>query len=395
MNVNFDRAIDRKSTNDMKWHTAPITGYLGITVREDMIPMWIADTDFASPQVVIDAIKARADKEIYGYCAPQKDYYDALAYWYREQFGWEIDPKWICITPTVVAAINIAIRAFTNPGDGVIIQQPVYDPFASLVLKTKRTVINNALVCKNGRYEMDYALLEKQASDSNTKLMVLCSPHNPVGRVWEREELLKLAEICRRNNVIVVSDEIHSDIVFGGHTHTVFPTLSKEAASNTILCTAPGKTFNLAGLKISNIFIENEELRTAFNTEQLAMSLDVRNTFGIEAVPAAYSPEGKAWLEELLVYLEGNNDLVAEEVAKMQGVTMRKPEGSFLCWLDFSGTGLSDKELQKRIIMDAAVICVPGGWFGKDGELHLRLNTGCIRATLTEALKRIREAIAQ
>lgn len=393
MKVDFDRAIDRKLTNDMKWHSAPVTGYLGVSVPEDMIPMWIADTDFASPQIVIDAIKDRAAKEIYGYCAPQKGYYDALAYWYEAQFGWAIDPKWVCITPTVVAAINIAIRAFTSVGDGIIIQQPVYDPFASLVQKTNRTVVNNALVCKNGRYEMDYELLEKQASDPNNKLMVLCSPHNPVGRVWERDELLKLDEICRRNNVIVVSDEIHSDIVFTGHPHTVYSTLSDETAANTILCTAPGKTFNLAGLKISNVFIVNEQIRTAFTTQQLAMSLDVRNTFGIEAVPAAYSPQGKEWLDQLLVYLEKNNNLVVQEVAKMQGVTVYKPEGSFLCWLNFSGTGLSDKELLQRIVLEKAVICVPGSWFGKDGEHHLRLNTGCTKATLTEALKRIREAL--
>lgn len=393
MRVDFDRSIDRRCTRDLKWRAESAQGYLGTPIKQDMLPMWIADMDFACPQVLYDAIRARTDKEIFGYCAPDKDYFAALCYWMRECHGWEIDPAWICTTPTVVAAINIAIRTFTNEGDGIIIQQPVYDPFATLVKRTGRRIVNNALLCKDGAYTMDFELLERQAANPDTKLMVFCSPHNPVGRVWTREELVRLDDICRKNHVIIVSDEIHSDIVLGGHKHTVLPMLSEGALANTILCTAPGKTFNVAGLKISNIIIADAEMRKAFNEQQLNMSLDVRNTFGIEAVAAVYSPEGKAWVEQLLEYLDGSVELIEKAVKDMPGVTFTRPEGTFLGWLNFAGTGLSDSELREKIIVEEAVICTPGVWFGPGGEKYLRLNFGCTHGTLTEAMSRICKVI--
>ena len=258
MTYNFDRLIDRKSTSDIKWRTQGLRAFLPVEVSEDFIPMWIADMDFACPPCIVDAVTARAGQEIFGYCAPRDGYVEALKWWYSSRFGLELKKEWLSVLPTVVAAINMGIRAFTQPGDQVIIQQPVYDPFASLVAKTGRELVNNALLFRDGDYYMDFDLLEKQAADPKAKVLILCSPHNPVGRVWKKEELARLGEICKRHQVLVISDEIHSDIIFSGHSHTPFP-LASDAPC--ILCTAPGKTFNVAGLRASNIFIFDPELR--------------------------------------------------------------------------------------------------------------------------------------
>ena len=390
----FDREIPRALTNDVKWRKEGINAYLDIPIRDDMIPMWLADTDFACPPVVVEAIKKRANQEIFGYCAPGDAFYTAVQGWLEKRFGWTVQKDWMVVTPTVVAAINIAIRAFTQPGGGVIIQQPVYDPFATLVKRTGRVIVNNALKPVDGRYEMDFDLLERQAADDQNKLLILCSPHNPVGRVWTREELARLADICNRNGVLVVADEIHADIIYSGHSHTPYPTVAPENGANTIYCMAPGKTFNVAGLKTSLVLIENPALREQYVQQCLAMSLDIKNTFGIEATAAAYSPEGEAWMRELLVYLEGNRDFLLDYVQKeLPGAKMVCPEGTFLCWLDLSETGLSDLDIQKRVIVEQGVIAVPGPWFGPGGKGHLRLNIGCTRKNLTIAMERIRQAI--
>lgn len=385
MSVNFDRIIDRRSTSDLKWRPEGLKGYLPITVSDREIPMWIADMDVACPECIVNAIHARADKEIFGYCSYKSEYYDALKWWYGKRFSLDFDPARVSMMPTVVGAINMAIRAFSNPGDKVIIQQPVYEPFAGLIAKTGRVMVNNGLVYKDGRYEMDFDLLEAQAADPDTKIMILCSPHNPVGRVWTREELTQVGEICKQNQVFVVSDEIHSDIVYPGSVHTPFPLVSDAPH---ILCTAPGKTFNVAGLRISNMLSSTLEIKQRYDQEISAYSFAPPSTFGLEAVRAGYSPEGEAWLEELLTYLEGNVRLV-ESWAKEHHVGFTKPEGTFLGWLDFSTAGLSDGDVMQKIIVGQEVVCVPGPWFGKGGEGHLRLNIGCPRATLQEALNRI------
>lgn len=248
--------------------------------------------------------------------------------------------------PTVVSAINMAIRAFSNPGDKVIIQQPVYEPFAGLIAKTSRVMVNNGLVYRDSRYEMDFALLEEQAADPDTKIMILCSPHNPVGRVWTKEELHQVGEICQRNHVLVISDEIHSDIVFHGSVHTPFP-MASDAPH--ILCTAPGKTFNVAGLRISNMLSSSPEIKQRYDQEIGAYSFAPPRTFGLEAVRAGYSPEGEAWLEELLTYLEGNARIV-EDWAKAHNVGYTKSEGTFLSWLDFSTAGLTDGDVMQKIM---------------------------------------------
>lgn len=391
MVYDFDRKVDRKSTNDMKWHAKAVSSYLHRPVPEEMIPMWLADTDFACAPVIVDALRERVDKEIFGYCAPMESFYQAVCYWQRKRFDWEVDPSWITYIPSVVAGINIAIRTFSKEGDGIIIQQPVYDPFASIVKNDNRKVVNNGLLCRDGRFEMNLDELETLASDPENTMMILCSPHNPVGRVWTKEELRAVADICLRHGVMLVSDEIHGDIIYDGHVHYPLLSLDEKYAQNFIHLTAPGKTFNVAGLKASMSIIPNEEIRNAFGKTQVAMSLDVKNTFGLESVIAAYTPAGYEWAQQEIMYMQKNVDFVENYVQeKMPGVSMIRPEGTFLCWLDLSGLKLGDKEIFKRVTLDAAVICVPGTWFGPGGEEHLRLNVGCPREMLTEALERIR-----
>ena len=391
MKYDFDRVIDRKDTNDLKWRTQAVASYLKREVPEDMIPMWIADTDFACAPVILEALKKRTDQEILGYCGPGAAYYRAVCYWQRERFGWEVRPEWMTTVPTVVAAINVAIRAFSRKGEGVIIQQPVYDPFATIIRQTERVVVNNGILLKDGHYKMNLKELEELAKAPENTMMILCSPHNPVGRVWSEEELEEAAGICLRNGVMIVSDEIHSDIVFSGHRHYPLLSLKEEYAQSFIHLCSTGKTFNTAGLKISTAIIPNEELREKFRRTQVEMSLDIRNTFGLECVEAAYTPEGMEWLEEALAYMESNVDMVEEFVkTRMPGVSMVRPEGTFLCWLDMSGLGMGEEELYQRIIFGAGVICVQGSWFGEGGSGHLRLNVGCPAKVLMTALERIR-----
>lgn len=394
MKYDFDRNVDRTCTNDMKWHSKAVSAYLNCGIPEEMIPMWLADTEFACAPGIVESIKARAEKEIFGYCAPMESFYRAVCYWQKSRFGWEIDPSWIHVMPTVVSGINIAIRTFSQEGDGVIIQQPVYDPFASIVKNTGRRVVNNGIRLEAGRYVMDFKELERLASSPDNKVMILCSPHNPLGRVWTEEELRTVADICLRHDVMLVSDEIHGDIVYSGHVHHPLLGLDRRYQEHFILLTAPGKTFNVAGLKVSLSIIPNEKVRDAYVKTQIAMSLDVKNTFGIEAVIAAYTPEGAVWADEELLYLEKNVDFMERFVREeMPGANMVRPEGTFLCWLDLSGLKLGDDEILQRVIKEAAVICVPGPWFGPGGEEHIRVNIGCPQALLSEAMTRMKQAL--
>ena len=394
MKFDFDRVVDRKSTNDMKWNSKAVESYLHVPIPENIIPMWLADMDVACPPAVQEAIIERAKKEIYGYCAPTPEFMKAVCYWQKARHNFDVDASWIGDLPSVVAGINVAIRTLTEEGDGVIIQQPVYDPFETIVKRSNRTMVNNALICEDGYYTMDYELLEKQAKDSKNKLMILCSPHNPAGRVWKAEELIKAADICIANGVKIVVDEIHSDIVFKGHKHYPLMSLKEEYKNEVIMLTSPGKTFNVAGLKMSISIIANEQIRKAFNETKLAMSLDVRNTFGIESIIHCYKEENIEWLEQLLEYIEGNADFVCDYVEKnMPGVKFRKPEGTYLGWLDMSGTNIPDNEIMKDIILGTGVICVPGNWFGAGGEGHIRLNMGCPKAMLEDALDRFTKAL--
>lgn len=390
----FDREFDRKSTCDLKWRREGVVAYLNQKVREDMIPMWIADTDFGCMEEIVEAVKTRAAHGIYGYCAPGTDFGSRIAFWEQERFGWQISPEWITSLPSVVSGINIAIRAFSKEGDGIIVQTPVYDPFITIVKRSGRIPVFNQLKKRDDHYEMDYEGLEELAKIQENRMLILCSPHNPVGRVWTEEELKRLAEICLKHDVMIVTDEIHSDIVYKNHRHTPLLSLDKRYADRFIHLSAPGKTFNVSGLKISFAIIPNAANKKAFDSMHLAMSLDIRNTFGVECIGACYTEKGIQWRERLIEYLSGNVQQVYEFLQKeMPRVRMEKPEGTFLCWLDFTDVGMDDEELLRRVNLDAGVICVPGEWFGPGGEHHLRLNIGCQRKTLVEALLRIKHAL--
>lgn len=390
MFYDFDQRVNRKTTNDLKWNRQAVEHNLHTSIPESFIPMWIADTDFACPPHLVEALRRRVNQQIFGYCIPGAPFYRAVCWWEQTRFQWTIRPEWITALPSVVSGINIAIRAFTNEGEGVIIQPPVYEPFSQIITRTGRKVVNNPLQEINGRYEMCFELMEQQASDPNNRMMILCSPHNPVGRVWTQDELHRLADICVAHNVLLVSDEIHSDIIYEGHVHRPIISLNEAYANHFIHLTAPGKTFNVPGLKMSVAIIPKAELKQRFEETQLSLSLDIRNTFGVEGVEAAYSPESIPWLEEELHYLQENVDFVEAYLpAKLPGIKMNRPEGSFLCWLDCSALGLTDEELMERVNLKAGVICVPGTWFGPGGEHHLRLNVGCPRDILTQALERL------
>lgn len=390
----FDRMVNRRSTNDLKWRREGVQKYLNQNVREDMIPMWIADMDFGCMKEIVQAINMRAIQGVFGYCAPGPEFGNGIAFWEQTRFGWNISPEWITSLPSVVSGINIAIRGFSKEGEGVIIQTPVYDPFIEITKRTGRIPVFNQLKRNDGHYEMDYEGLEKLAKDKNNRILILCSPHNPVGRVWTEEELRKLAEICLENDVMIVTDEIHSDLVYKGHRHVPLLSLDKRYADSFIYLSAPGKTFNIPGLKVSFAIIPNEEKKKIFDGMQLSLSLDIRNTFGVECIKACYTKRGEEWLKDLLDYLSGNIEIVSQFLQKeMPFVRMEKPEGTFLCWLDFTDLGIEDEELFKRVNLDAGVICVPGTWFGPGGEHHLRLNIGCQRTMLQEALTRIKKAL--
>lgn len=389
MSYNFDRVVDRTHTYDLKWNKETVAAKQEAPLRQDFIPMWIADTDFACPPHVVEALSTRVSKEIFGYSSPMSPFFDAVCWWQQQRHGWRVLPEWISGIPTVVAGVNIAIRATTDVGDGVIIQPPVYDPFARIIEMTGRQVVCNNLLRTAEGYRMDYDQLDKLAAEPRNKLLVLCSPHNPVGRSWTAEELCRLADICLKHGVTMISDEIHSDIVFGGKHHPL-PALSEKYAEHTILLTAPSKTFNVPGLKAGLAIIPNVKLKQSFDNQCKEMSLDIHNTFGLEGVIACYSPKSEPWLTELLAYIEGNFALVEQFLQQhLPKITMRRPEGSYLCWLDCSALGLSDDALLRRMSEDAGVIFVAGTWFGSGGEGHLRMNVGCTRATLQRALERM------
>lgn len=392
MKYNFDEVIDRTGTNALKWEPELIEKFMGVK-GEDLLPMWVADMDFRCPQSLIDAIKKRADHGIFGYSLPLEEYYSAMNYWYTKRYDWKIEPEWVINSPGIVPALNFIIRALTEPGDKVIIQQPVYYPFKSSIENNDRVVVNNSLINKDGKYVMDYEDLEEKANDPKTKLMILCSPHNPVGRVWEKEELKKLGEICNKYNVTVVADEIHSDLILPNNKHTTYGVLGKEFENNSVICTAPSKTFNIAALQISNIIIPNKEVKEKIDKEYIKsfMLSPLPNIFAIEAVHSVYSEEGEEWLEQLLTYLDSNADFIDEFVKEnMPNVRYKKPEGTYLAWLDFREVGINYRKLERKISKEAKVVLDGGSMFGSEGEGFIRINYACPRSLLKEGLTRIK-----
>jgi cystathionine beta-lyase len=384
MKYDFDRVIDRRKTGSMKWDFC----------ESDVLPMWVADMDFESPREVIDAMVRRAEHGIFGYTPATSSYHDSVIGWIKKRHGWEIQRKWIITTPGVVPALSLAVLAYTQPGDRIIIQSPVYHLFEPIIKNNGRQIIENTLKSVDGRYEMDFDQLEKSFTfGARTRMMILCSPHNPVGRVWERDELMRLAKICADHEVLIVSDEIHSDIIINGYKHTPIAMLSDKIANNVITCTSASKTFNLAGLECSNIIIPNKKLFNQFNSITENIWIKGSNIFGMVATEAAYR-HGKGWLEQLLVYLKNNYDFLVSYLNEhIPQIRITPLEGTYLVWLDFRELGLPSNEIKDILQRRARVLLEDGSVFGDGGEGFQRINIACPKALLKDALNRISEAL--
>ena len=380
----FDEIIDRRGTSCLKYDFAVERGY-----SADILPFWVADMDFRTAPVIRDELKKWADYGIFGYTNIKDDYRESVLRWQAKRHDYRPSPASLVVTPGVVFALATAVRAFTGPGDAILIQQPVYYPFSNVIRHNDRKIVNNPLRCRDGRYEIDFDDLERKIVEHKARLFLLCNPHNPVGRVFTREELTHLGDVCRKHGVLVVADEIHAEFVRAGHKHIPFASISPELAEITVTCTSPSKTFNLAALQISNIFIENRELRQAFRAEIAATGYDEPNMLGLFAAKAAYD-KGEPWLSELCAYLEENlartKDFLAEEMPR---VKLIEPEGTYLIWLDFTGYGLSDEEVNRIIVDEAKLWLDAGNIFGADGEGFQRINIACPWATLEKGLARL------
>lgn len=384
MKYDFDKITDRKGTNCLKYDFAVERGK-----PEDILPFWVADMDFPVADEITETLKKVVRHGIYGYSEAKDSYFRAVASWMEKHHDWKVEKDWLVKTPGVVYGIAAAIRAFTREGDSILIQSPVYYPFREVIEANDRILVDNTLVEKDGKYTMDFEDLERKIKENHVKLFLLCNPHNPVGRVWTREELQKVGELCLQYGVLVVSDEIHHDFVYPGYRHQVFAALDPRFQKITVTCTAPSKTFNLAGLQVSNIFIADKDLRLLFRKEIDRTGYSQLNTFGLAACESAYRG-GEEWLAQLKQYLLGNLELVRESVAeKLPGVRLVEPEGTYLVWLDCRGLGLTAKELEHAVVEKAGLWLDGGAMFGAGGEGFERINIACPRSVLEEALERL------
>ena len=387
-NLDFDTVVDRRNTRCLKYDFAVRRG-----MPEDVLPLWVADMDFRTSSYVEDALVQRSKEAIFGYSEVQRPYFDIVKGWMERHHQWQVDEHWLVKTPGVVFALAMAVKAYTEPGEAVLIQSPVYYPFSEVIVDNERKLVSSDLKQDvSGHYYMDLEDLEEKIIKEKVRLLFLCNPHNPVGRVWTKEELTALGDICVKHGVIVVSDEIHADFVFEGK-HQVFAAIKKEFEEITITCTSPSKTFNLAGLMISNIFIADRKLRHRFRKELDRAGISQLGVMGLVACEAAYS-QGEVWYEKMHEYVKENIEYTREFVnTRLPGVKMGEHQGTYLVWLDFREIGLSVDELEDLIIYKAGLWLDSGKIFGKAGEGFQRINVACPRATLTEALERIKKAL--
>ncbi|MBO5144804.1 MAG: pyridoxal phosphate-dependent aminotransferase [Lachnospiraceae bacterium] len=387
-NINFDEVTDRRGSNCLKYDFAKQRG-----LPEDVLPFWVADMDFKTSSYVEDALVKRAQEAIFGYSEVGKEYFEIVADWMKKHHAWLPGESWLIKTPGVVFALAMAVKAYTKEGDKVMIQQPVYYPFSEVITDNGRTIVSNDLYLgDDNRYHIDFEDFEKKIQDNQIKLFFLCSPHNPVGRVWTKEELIRLGDICLKYGVIVVSDEIHHDFIFRGEHH-VFASLKKEYEDISIICTSPSKTFNLASMLISNIFIPNRALKSKFKKQVDAAGISQLSVLGLIAAETAYK-DGEEWYQALITYIKGNIGFVKEYVNKnLKKVKMTDTEGTYLVWLDFRDTGIDPEELDRRMIYDARLWLDSGKIFGKIGNGFQRINVACPRSVLKEALDRIKNIL--
>jgi cystathionine beta-lyase len=387
MSWNFDEVPGREGTNSIKFDLRKET--FGV---EDVIPMWVADMDFPTPDFIIKTLRKRLDHEILGYTFRPQSYFSSIINWLKERHNWQIEKEWICFSPGIVPALNFCTMAFSEPGDGIILQPPVYHPFYPAVELHGRKLIYNPLAEIDSNWEMDFESL-KNCAGQKPPLIMISNPHNPVGRAWSREELTKLVDICLGNNILIVSDEIHCDLVMPDYRHTPVASISPEAANITITCVAPSKTFNLAGLSTSSVIISNPDLRKKFHAVTENLHIGGGNIFGAIASEAAYT-NGCEWLDELLVYLDSNARYVSEFCMNyIPWINPVRLEATYLQWLDCRKMGMTGKELHKFFVFKAGIGMNEGSTFGPGGEGYMRMNIACPRKTLVQAMEKIEAAV--
>lgn len=387
-NLDFDKVINRRNTRCLKYDFAKRRG-----MPEDVLPLWVADMDFETSSYIEDALVERAKEGIFGYSEVQTPYFEIVRDWMKKHHDWDVKEQWLVKTPGVVFALAMAVKAYTKPGESVLIQLPVYYPFSEVIVDNGRKVVSNTLYMgEDRRYHIDFEDFEQKIIKEKIRLFFLCNPHNPVGRVWNKEELERMGDICMKHGVTVVCDEIHQDFVFKGK-HLVFANLKPEFADISITCTSPSKTFNLASMMISNIFISDRELKHKFRKEMDAAGISQLGVMGLVACEAAYS-HGEEWYHAMLVYVKENIEFTKKYVEEnLPGVHMTELEGTYLVWLDFRDTGLTVDELDERIIHRAKLWLDSGKIFGDSGKGFQRINAACPRSVLAEALGRIKDAL--
>ena len=381
MKYDFDAMHNRRIAGDIKYNCP-----------SDVIPMWVADMDFKAPNEISDALIKEAKHGIFGYKEPDEEYMSLVTQWYKLRFDWEIQPEHIITSPGVMFSIGASINALMEIGDSILICQPVYYPFSKIVTANNRSLVVSELTETNGRYQFDFDDIETKIKQHGVKMFLLCSPHNPVGRVWTKEELKRIGNICLNNGVTIVSDEIHSDFIYRGSTHTPLASLSDELAEMTVTCTAPSKTFNLAGLQASNAVVSNPVLRKKIEKTIAATGYFELNTMAIASTKAAYKYGGD-WLDGLLTYLEKSRQILKEAFPKDSPISLIQPEGTYLAWLDCRKTGLSSARLYDIFLNNARVWLHKGNTFGQSGNRFMRLNFACPHSVLTEAIDRINYSI--
>lgn len=387
--MNFDDIIDRRGHLSSKWDM--MEKNYGVPA-EDGLAMWVADMDFRSPDCVQDAVRAKLEHGIYGYLGDYGPYTSAIAWWMENRHGWQVEPDWILTTTGLCNAVGLAVDTLTNPGDSVVLFTPVYHAFARVIRAAGRNVLECPLVNEDGRYRMDFDACESLMTGKE-KMMILCSPHNPGGRVWSKDELRAVGDFARRHDLLLISDEVHHDLVYPGQTHTPMPLADPGIADRLIMLTAPSKTFNIAGTHTGQMIVSNDTLRGQLKARMSALSLGTHD-FGIAMTTAAYSPEGAAWVDELVAYLDGNRKLFDDGVNAIPGVTSMPLEATYLSWVDFSGTGMTREEYKRRVNKDARIAVNYGSTFGSGGETFLRFNLGMPRAQIAEAVERLQAAFA-
>lgn len=387
--MDFDQIIDRRNTHSAKWDLMePLYG----VPKDDGISMWVADMDFRPPQCVNDALKAMVDHGVYGYFGDDKAYRSSICWWMENRHGWTVDPASIFTTHGLVNGTALCVNTWTDKGDGVMLFTPVYHAFAKVIKAAGRNVVECELVNNNGHYEMDFDAAQALVDD-RLKMVVLCSPHNPGGRVWEISELKALADFCQRNDLLLISDEIHHDLLFPGQKHTAMTVAAPDISDRLVMMTAPTKTFNIAGSHNGNVIIEDPKLRAEFAATLMSLGLSP-NSFGLHMETAAYSPEGAEWVDALMGYLDENRRVFDAGMNAIPGVKSMPLEATYLAWADFSGTGMDPAEFTRRIEKEAKIAVNHGHTFGKGGEPFLRFNLGTQRARIIEAVERVQAAFA-